>query len=79
MEKYGKIDFFNDLVIATNIIQNNTEIIVNPTEDEYLANGYKHIVYDEKVGYNVEMYYEEDESHIYVKYRYTEIIEPDIV
>ena len=81
MNKYGKIDVFGDLVIASNTIQNNNEIIVNPTDEEYLANGYKLVLFDEilpaREGFNIEKYYEENETTIYVKYRYVEIIDSD--
>lgn len=74
MKRYGKLDVFGDLAIAGNTIQNNTEIIINPTDEEYTANGYKLIIYDkvlvDKKGFNVEKYYEESENCIYVKYRY---------
>lgn len=76
MKKYGKLNVFGDLVIAGNTIQNNTEIIVNPTDEEYMANGYKLIIYDkvlaDKKGFNIEKYYEENEDCIYVKYRYVD-------
>lgn len=76
MKRYGKLDVFGDLVIAGNTIQNNTEIIVNPTDEEYTANGYKLVVFDkalaDKKGFNVEKYYEENESCIYVRYRYVD-------
>ena len=82
MNKYGKINFFGDLVIATNIIQNNNEIIVNPTNEEYVANGYKMVVSDEmlpsKEDFNIEKYYEEDETSIHVRYRYVENTDNDM-
>lgn len=81
MNRYGKIDAFGDLVIASNTIQNNNEIIVNPTDDEYLANGYKLVLFDDMLppqeGFNIEKYYEQNETTIYVKYRYIEIIDID--
>ncbi len=76
MKRYGKLDVFGDLVIAGNTIQNNTEIIVNPTDEEYTENGYKLIIYDkvltDKKGFNIEKYYEENDNCIYVKYRYVD-------
>jgi len=81
MDKYGKFNVFGDLVIASNTIQNNNEIIVNPTHEEYLANGYKLVLFDEMLptqeGFNIEKYYEQDETTIYVKYKYTEIIDDE--
>lgn len=79
MNKYGKFNFLGDLVIAGNTIQNDKEIIVNPTHEEYLANGYKLVVFDEMLpaqeGYNIEKYYEQDETTIYVRYKYVEIVD----
>ena len=76
MKKYGKIDYFGDLAYATNTIANDSGIIVNPTDDEYMANGYKLVRCDEippeREGVNIERYYEETEDTIYVRYRYSE-------
>ena len=80
MAKFGIINYLNELVVADNVIygKNNTTII-NPTEQEYLDNGYKYLEYSEalpyKEGFNIEKYYEETDDHIYVKYRYMENIE----
>lgn len=75
-KKYGKIDCFGDLSYATNTITNGNNIIVNPTDDEYIANGYKLVQCDEmppkREGVNIERYYQESEDTIYVRYRYSE-------
>ena len=81
MKKYGRINFLGDLEYASNTIQNDGCIIVNPTDEEYLANGYKLVMSDEPLadreGYNIEKYYQEDEWCIYIKYRYVEIVDPE--
>lgn len=79
MQEFGLIDFFGNLIFAPNAIQIGTELIINPSREQYLSAGYKCIVFDDelepKEGYNTERYYEQTEDTIYVKYRYVEIID----
>ena len=82
MKRYGKINFLGDLEVVTNLIQNNNTIVINPTHEDYISNGYKLIVYGEalpdKEGFNLEKYYEETGDTIYIKYRYVENTPADI-
>lgn len=76
MERYGRINKLGDLIIPNNVIQTEHDIIINPTEEKYLENGYKKIIFEkqpkEKIGFNIEKYYEETEDCIYVKYKFVE-------
>jgi hypothetical protein len=76
MQEFGKIDFLGNLIFAPNTIQIGTELIINPTREQYLSAGYKCIIFDDelepKEGYNTERYYEQTEDTIYVRYRYVE-------
>ena len=79
MQKFGKINIFGDLEIATKIIQTDEKIIVNPTEEEYLENEYKKILEEnypkEKEGFNIVKKFTENCQEIIIKYEYEEIIE----
>ena len=83
MKKFGKLNNFGDLIIATNVLQVDNTIIINPTYEDYINNGYKELIYEEplieKIGYNTERYYVETDNCIYIHYRYVEIIEEEIL
>lgn len=83
MQKFGKINFFGNLELANNIIQTNEKIIVNPTEEEYLANGYKKIIkekyLDPKEGFNIAKRFNETDSEIIITYEYEQILEEEII
>ncbi len=76
MRIFGKINYFGDLEIAGNTLQTKTEIIVNPSDEEYQQNGYKLVEYEqypeEKENYNIVKFFEESGNIIFVKYRYEE-------
>lgn len=71
-KKYGVIKL-GVLEFAPSVINDGYNIIINPTEDDYLRFGYKRVVYDEVPEYDNETqylteYYDEYETAICVRY-----------
>ena len=77
-QEFGRINVFGELEYAPTTIIGGNSIILNPTEGEYVANGYKPVIVDERPDttqldaeetfYRLRKYYEETETTIYVRY-----------
>lgn len=75
------IEKYNGEVLKRYVGSRLVKIIANPTDEQLREFGYKELVEDtpleEKEGFYIETYYEDDE-HIIKKYRYVEIPEENI-
>ena len=84
-EIYGKINIFGELEIDPVSIVRGQQIILNPTRDEMVNNGFKRVYYEERpdtseyddagIEYYVKMHFDETDDSIYVRY---EIVERDV-
>ena len=59
-KKYAKLNKFNELIFAPEVINDGVNLIINPTPEQLRHYGYKELVYSDKPEYDEETEYLEE-------------------
>ena len=59
-KKYAKLNKFNELIFAPEVINDGVNLIINPTPEQLRYYGYKELVYLDKPEYDEETEYLEE-------------------
>lgn len=80
--RYGKINYFGELEYAPTQLNIDGKIVINPTEEDLLSQGYKLVIEESfpenKENWNIAKSFEENENDIIVHYLYEPILETEI-